>query len=128
MIEMFKRYPNFRMDIYPSHRDVVFPKYLLENTVKNATACKAEDKELKLVGCYGGRPFPIPKTGNQAMWNHLLSFNVLTLSGRIECWMVPRTDSPYLIMAAETLLIGPFTTPPSRIRFPATHFIGVTST
>src|SRR5262249_15529702 len=27
MLEMFKRYPEFRMDIYPSHRNYVTPKY-----------------------------------------------------------------------------------------------------
>ena len=29
---LFKQYPGFRMDIYPSHRTVVFPKYVLDNT------------------------------------------------------------------------------------------------
>ena len=71
MVEMFKRYPNYRMDIYPTHRNWTYPKYVIDNTLKNATSCKAIKGELALDGCYGGYPFPIPKTGNQAMWNHM---------------------------------------------------------
>ena len=26
-------------------------------------------------GAHAGFPFPIPKTGNEAMWNHLVRFN-----------------------------------------------------
>lgn len=73
-VDVFKKYPDFRMDVYPSRRDVAYPKYVLDNTLKNATSCKAVDNELKLEGCYGGMPFPIPKTGNQVMWNHLIQY------------------------------------------------------
>ena len=89
MIEMFKRYRNYRMDIYPTRRDYAMPKYVLDNTVKNATACKSIDNELNLTGCYGGLPFPIPKTGNQVMWNHLVSYNSWSFLGRGEVWVVP---------------------------------------
>lgn len=74
MVEVFKKYPDYRMDVYPTHRDFAYPKYVIDNTVKNATSCKGANNELKLEGCYGGFPFPIPKTGNQVMWNHLLQF------------------------------------------------------
>ena len=39
MVELFKRYPNYRMDIYPSHRDWVFPKYVLDN-IKSSFSAK----------------------------------------------------------------------------------------
>lgn len=72
--ELFKKYPNYRMDVYPSHRDFVYPKAVLENSVKNAIACKGVKDDLKLEGCYAGFPFPIPKSGRQAMWNKLLNY------------------------------------------------------
>lgn len=72
--EMLKKYPTMRVDVYPSHRSMAFPKYVLDNTVKNATAVKTTDDGLGLEGTYAGIPFPIPKTGNEAMWNHLLRF------------------------------------------------------
>jgi hypothetical protein len=97
MTEVFKKYPNFRMDIYSTHRDVVFPQYVLDNDLKNATSCKAVDNEQKLQGCYGGLPFPIPKTGNQAMWNHLVSYHVISNRGRAEAWIIPPSGAPALV-------------------------------
>lgn len=74
MVEIFKAYPNFRMDVYKTHRSVVFPKYVQDNTVKNATDCKGQDGDTRLENCWGGVPFPIPKNGAQAMWNHVTAF------------------------------------------------------
>lgn len=67
---IFKTYPSFRMDVYPTHRSQAYSPAFIENTLKNATSCKAEDNGLRLEGCYGGIPFPIPKNGNEAVWNH----------------------------------------------------------
>ncbi len=72
---LLKRYPDsFRLDLYPTHRSVAFPKYVTDNTVKNATSAKTTEGGLGTQSMYGGFPFPIPKTGNEAMWNHLMRF------------------------------------------------------
>lgn len=81
MKEVFRKYPAMRMDIYPSHRTAVYPKYVMENTIKNATACKAEQGGYKLVGCYGGLPFPIPKNGLEVVWNKLVSYTAHSWGG-----------------------------------------------
>ncbi|MBD5805074.1 hypothetical protein AZOA_45210 [Azoarcus sp. Aa7] len=72
---MLKKYPSYRLDIYPTHRTANYPKHFQDNAIKNATACKTMDNELKLDGCYAGTPFPIPKTGNEVMWNRLLKYD-----------------------------------------------------
>ncbi len=73
--ELLKRYPNsYRVDVYPTHRTAAYPKYVVDNTVKNATSAKATEDGLGLQNAYAGFPFPIPKNGNEAMWNHLLRF------------------------------------------------------
>ena len=45
---------------------------MYDNTLKNATQCQTKDDGKSLQGCYGGIPFPIPKTGVEVAWNHLL--------------------------------------------------------
>ncbi len=75
MRDMLRKYPTFRMDIYPTHRSASYPDYYLDNARKNLTACKTVNNELGLSGCYGGTPFPFPKTGNEVMWNRLLKFD-----------------------------------------------------
>ena len=74
-VELFKKFPNYRMDIYPTHRTTVLPKHYLDNTLKNATSCKTDPAGNALEGCYGGVPFPIAKTGAEMMWNHLFTWN-----------------------------------------------------
>ncbi|MGN5520081.1 DUF1329 domain-containing protein [Halopseudomonas sp. Lyrl_26] len=83
--ELLKRYPNsYRVDLYPTHRSVAFPEYVLENTVKNATSAETTNGGLGLKNLYAGFPFPIPSTGNEAMWNHLLSFSGHAIKGKFD--------------------------------------------
>lgn len=63
------------MDIYPSHRSVAYLAWVLENTLKNAVKVRLTRGGLAVEGAIGGIPFPIPKNGNEAMWNHMLVYN-----------------------------------------------------
>jgi hypothetical protein len=91
--ELFKRYPNYRMDVYPSHRSVAYPAWVLENTRKNATAAKLAKDGLALEGAYGGIPFPIPKNGNEVMWNHLLGYTGVAFDAYATLWSVDESGN-----------------------------------
>ena len=68
---MLKKYPEtYRLEVYPTHRTAAAPQWVYDNTFKNATNAKLNG--LALVDAYGGIPFPIPKNGVEAMWNHIL--------------------------------------------------------
>ena len=104
-LAMFKKYPNYRMDVYPSRRTAQYPKYIIDNMLKNATSCKATNGELRLEGCYGGIPFPIPKTGNQVVWNHLVYFgNYNAVEGVGRAYLV--TGDGKVIMTADQTIWG----------------------
>jgi hypothetical protein len=72
---MLKKYPSsYRLDVYPTHRTAAAPQSVYDATLKNATTTQ-------LVGGSAGKlpdqvaagiPFPIPQSGEEAMWNHLL--------------------------------------------------------
>ncbi len=67
------KYPDsFRLDVYPTHRTAAAPQWVYDNTFKNATRARM-DGEMPS-GTYGGIPFPIPKNGLEAMWNHRLAW------------------------------------------------------
>lgn len=71
--EMMKKYPTFFIEVYPSRRTAAFPKSVLDHTIKNASRCATANGDLGLdtsKGCGYGFPFPIPKNGLEAMWNH----------------------------------------------------------
>jgi hypothetical protein len=75
-IAMLQKYPDsfLRMDVYPTHRTAAAPQWVYDKTYKNATSAEIIDgsggPEPK--GAYGGVPFPIPQSGAEVMWNHLL--------------------------------------------------------
>jgi hypothetical protein len=76
---MLKKYPeSFRVDVYKTHRTMAAPQWVYDNTFKNATRGKFEGPVPK--GVYGGTPFPIPKTGEEVMWNHILRWNGISWS------------------------------------------------
>lgn len=109
--EMLKKYPTFRLDVYPSHRTANFPKLVLDNTLKNATQCKAENDELQLEGCYGGIPFPLPKTGKQAMWNHLVRYNTHSFGGSYRSYLVDASGNRIVTIETENWQEFPFFDP-----------------
>ena len=72
---LLKKYPDsFRLDVYPTHRTAAAPQYVYDNTFQNATRARIVDGSAGPIpaGALGGIPFPIPKTGQEAMWNGLL--------------------------------------------------------
>ncbi|MCV4264319.1 DUF1329 domain-containing protein [Pseudomonas capsici] len=70
---LLQKYPNsFHVDVYPTHRSAAAPQWVYDNTLTNATRCQLTENGLSVQGCYGGIPFPIPKNGNELIWNFLL--------------------------------------------------------
>jgi hypothetical protein len=72
---LMKRYPSYRINVYPTHRSAAFPKYVTDNTAQCAVNAKTTNAGRSMAGCHAGFPFPIPKDGNEAIWNHLVRFN-----------------------------------------------------
>lgn len=74
------KYPDtYKINVYPTRRSAAAPQWVYDNTFKNAT--RATMKADKPVGAYGGIPYPIPKTGAEAVWNHSLAW--FGLPGRL---------------------------------------------
>ena len=73
---LFQKYPDYRMDVYPSHRTAAAPDWVYDNVFRNATRAHAAPEGIAygVAGAVGGIPFPIPRDGAEAMWNHLLAF------------------------------------------------------
>ena len=72
---LMQKYPSYRIDVYPTHRSVAFPKWLTDNTDKIALKAHTTNDGRSIADAHAGFPFPIPKTGYEAMWNHLLRYN-----------------------------------------------------
>ncbi|MWV17018.1 DUF1329 domain-containing protein [Pseudomonas sp. L-22-4S-12] len=71
---LLKSKPGYRIDVYQTHRTVAFPQFVLDNTVKNATRASLSADGYSMQNARAGIPFPIPKTGNEVMINHLARY------------------------------------------------------
>ncbi len=71
---MLKQYPTYKLRVFPTHRSAAFPAGHYAETKECAAKAKLAAGGNGVVGCTGGIPFPIPKNGNEAIWNHLLRY------------------------------------------------------
>lgn len=70
---MIGKYPDsFYLNVYESRRTAAAPEWVYENTYENATRTVTTGGGNGIENAYGGIPFPIPQTGAEVMWNHLL--------------------------------------------------------
>ena len=95
-VELAKRFPTFRVDVYPTHRTVSLPQAVLDNGVKNATGAKSLEGGLAIDNVLPGVPFPIPQSGNEAMWNFLLRYQGVNISSKYDSWNVDSAGVPTL--------------------------------
>lgn len=108
---MLKRFPSFRMDVYPTHRTVAFPKAVADNTLKNATRAKTTDGGVGIQNAYGGVPFPIPKDGYEVMWNHLLRYSGQANVAQSQAYNVDSNGRAVLATQATTTQEFPYYDP-----------------
>lgn len=73
LFALLKRYPNFTMPVYPTHRSAALPQAEYDRIKAEATKVTLKDGHIE------GRdattvPFPIPRTGEEAILNHTLRY------------------------------------------------------
>ena len=105
---MLKKYPEYYLEVYPSHRTASAPQYVYDNTFRNATHAKTIDNGLSVVGAYGGTPFPIPKNGNEAIYNHLFAWIGEAIYQPFRTYLVTTSGEIILASEAEQWLQSPY--------------------
>ena len=77
---MLETYPGLRMPVYPTRRSASVPQRIYDATRKIAATAKLVDGGNGVAGAVIGIPFPIPKNGLEAIWNHLLRYRGETVA------------------------------------------------
>ncbi|MES2258043.1 MAG: DUF1329 domain-containing protein [Pseudomonadota bacterium] len=68
---LMKKYPkSFHINVYKTNRTGAAPQWVYDNTARNAVNARMEGDVV--TGASGGIPFPLPKTGREAIANHEL--------------------------------------------------------
>ncbi|MBW2369940.1 MAG: DUF1329 domain-containing protein [Deltaproteobacteria bacterium] len=104
---LLKKYPDtYRLDVYTTHRTAAAPQWVNENTFKNATRAKME--AYTPMGAYGGIPFPIPQSGLEVMWNHILRWRTTSWHTDFTGYMVTATGKRVLLVEGENKFQLPY--------------------
>jgi hypothetical protein len=73
-IAMISRYPDYYLEVYPTHRSAAFPARIYEMTAKNGVTGALSEEGEAVTGVAEGFPFPFPETGQELIWNHRLRY------------------------------------------------------
>jgi len=71
---MLKAYSSYRMMVYPSRRSAAQPQKIYDATKSTSAAAKLTEEGNGVVNAIVGVPFPQPKNGLEAIWNHILRY------------------------------------------------------
>ncbi len=77
---MLETYPSFAMRIYPTRRSASVPQRIYDATRTAAATARLVDDGNGVGDAVIGIPFPIPSSGLEVVWNHLLRYRGETLS------------------------------------------------
>ncbi|MBJ2135831.1 DUF1329 domain-containing protein [Paraglaciecola chathamensis] len=73
--ELFKAYPDtYKMPVYQSRRSASLPKFVYDETAKNAVMAELIQGGNGVKNAAIGIPFPIPQNGVETIWNHILRY------------------------------------------------------
>ena len=74
LVALLRKYPgSFEIPMYQTRRTAAAPQRIYEASIENAAGrARLTENGLAVGGARIGIPFPAPKTGAEAMWNHLL--------------------------------------------------------
>ena len=110
-IEMFKTYPDtFKMNVYQTRRTASYPQYVYDATKKNATRSELVEGGNGLKNAAIGVPFPIPQSGVEVVWNHIVRYRGVKVA-RAAGQVAPQTDGSYTIVSFRDELDQLYTAP-----------------
>ncbi len=100
---LFKQRPDFVMHVYPTRRTAAIPQRIQDGTLQNATTAKLTSGGKGYDAPAKGFPFPIPKNGNEVIWNHLSNWEGETLQYTSNCWLVTPNGNMRLASSANQI-------------------------
>jgi hypothetical protein len=86
----------YKIDVYPTHRSFAAPQWYYDGSVSNAVGATLEDDGQRIAGNVAGVPFPIPQSGLEALWNHMVRWMGYEFKFTAENYYVDSNGSPVL--------------------------------
>jgi hypothetical protein len=71
-VAMLRTIRGYHVDVYATHRTFAAPQYIYDNAVANMSRAHLVHHGEGVEGAALSVPFPVPRDGYEAMWNHIL--------------------------------------------------------
>jgi hypothetical protein len=97
---------SYFMNVYPSHRSAAFPQRIYDTVKANAASAKLTGSGNGVTGAIGGSPFPVPKTGVEVIWNHILRYRAEIAERVIGQAAVTRGGSYNMVKFHDETMVG----------------------
>jgi len=97
-----------RIHVYPTRRSASFPGWVYAAVRENATRARVVlEGKGSVAGARVGPPFPIPKSGLEVIWNHLLRWRGARVA-RTDGGAAVTTTGAYAVVLSEQLIGLPY--------------------
>jgi len=107
-IKLFETYPDtYKMSVYKTRRSASYPEHVYQATLDNATKAELVEGGNGIIEAAIGVPFPIPKDGLEAIWNHILRYRgekIVREGGQA----APTASGDYTYMGFDDQLLIPY--------------------
>ncbi len=94
----------YKMPVYPTRRSASAPQDIYDATKANVGSAKLADGGNGVSGASRGAPFPLPKNGQEVIWNHLLRYRGLGGLRKVGQVAPTRTGNYTLVQLEEKFL------------------------
>ena len=107
-VKLFETYPDsYKMNVYQTRRSASFPEHVYQASIDNSTRAELVEGGNGITQAAVGVPFPVPKDGLEAIWNHILRYRGEGLS-RQGGQAAPTTSGDYTYIGFDEELMLPY--------------------
>jgi len=107
-VKLFETYPDtYKMNVYQSRRSASYPEHVYQASIDNAGRTELIEDGNGIKNAAVGIPFPVPKDGLEAIWNHILRYRgeALTREGG---QAAPTASGDYTYLGFDDQLMLPY--------------------
>lgn len=113
-LALLKRYPEYKLVVYPTRRSAGSPASVYEDVKKEAGAADTVNEGNSVVNVTRSTvPFPIPQSGVEAIWNHIFRYRGMTISRTISEFPVQTNGAFTPVKRNEEIIFPLGMTPPA---------------
>jgi hypothetical protein len=107
-VKLFETYPDtYKMNVYQSRRSASYPEHVYQASIDNAGRTELVEGGNGIENAAVGIPFPVPKDGLEAIWNHILRYRGESLT-REGGQAAPTASGDYTYLGFDDQLMIPY--------------------